>query len=87
MMQRGKWLGLVLLYVVLQACTGGSACSGCVEPIPGGFPLDKRVANAAQLRLTPNAITFIETHFSDVVATLLPDGLSFDIPEDRKSVV
>jgi MYXO-CTERM domain-containing protein len=86
MMQRGKWLGLVLLYVVLQACTGGSACGGCVEPIPGGFPLDQRVANSAQLRLTPNAITFIEANFSEVVATLMPDGLSFDIPESTTNI-
>ena len=79
-----RWL--FLLYVGLQACTGGSACGGCVEPIPGGFPLDRRVANSAQVRLTPNAITFLESNFDDLIATLLPDGLSFEIPESSTDV-
>ena len=81
MMQRAKFLCFFLLWVVLQACTGGSACSGCVEPIPGGFPLDRRVANAGQMRLTPNAFTFLEANASTLVETLIPGGLTFPIDE------
>ncbi|MBI5488242.1 MAG: hypothetical protein HY905_12990, partial [Deltaproteobacteria bacterium] len=86
MRKHARLVGLFLLYVGLQACTGGSACSGCVEPIPGGFPLEQRIANAAQARLTPNAITFLESNFSAIVATLMPEGLSFEIPESSTSL-
>ncbi|MBI5501664.1 MAG: hypothetical protein HY907_15575, partial [Deltaproteobacteria bacterium] len=86
MRNHSKLVGFFLLYAGLQACTGGSACSGCVEPIPGGFPLEQRIANSAQARLTPNAITFLETNFSAIVATLMPDGLSFDIPESTTDI-
>ncbi len=87
MMQRAKILSSFLLFVVLQACTGGSACSGCgVEPIPGGFPLDHRVTRALQARLTPNAFTFLEENAATLVSTLVTGGLSFAIPETTTNV-
>ncbi len=77
---------LALAYVAFEACSGESACGGCVEPIPGGYPLDKRVENAVQTRLTPNAITFLENNFDALIGTLLPGGLSFPIDESTHDV-
>lgn len=86
MMQRARWLGLFLLWFVLESCTGGSACGGCVEPIPGGFPLGRRIENSVQFRLTPAGINFLASHADELVASLMPGGLAFDIPESSSSI-
>lgn len=64
-----------------MAC-GGGGCGGCscVGPIPGGFPIEERVENAAQVRITSSGIGFIEDNIDTLVALALPDGLEFDIP-------
>lgn len=85
MMQRARWLALFLLWFAFQACDGGG-CGGCMEPIPGGFPLARRVENALQFRFTPSGITFLETHARELVASLMPGGLTFDIPESRSNI-
>jgi hypothetical protein len=86
MMQRARWIGLFLLWFAFQACDGGGACAGCVEPIPGGFPLGRRIENSVQFRFTPAGITFLETHAGELVTSLMPTGLSFDIPESTSNI-
>ena len=73
----------LLAMFILSACGGGgcSACEGCgVAPIPGGFKIEERVANSAQIRLTDEGISFIEDNAADLVTLLLPDGLEFPVP-------
>ncbi len=77
-----------LVAFFLVAC-GGGGCGGCeecgVSPIPGGFPIEERVSNSAQVRLTSSGIDFIEANSNDLVSLLLPDGLQFDIPRTETS--
>jgi len=64
------------------ACDGGgcSGCEGCgIQPIPGAYPLEHRIDNSAQVRLTSSGISFIEDNVSDIVTTVLPDGLDFPV--------
>ena len=67
---------------ILTACGGGGCgCDGCgVAPIPGGFKIEERVANSAQIRLTDEGIGFMEDNAGDLVTLLLPDGLEFPVP-------
>ena len=73
-----------LLALYLVAC-GGGGCGGCEEcgvaPIPGGFPIEERVPNSAQIRLTSSGIDFIESNADSLVSLLLPEGLDFEVPE------
>ena len=70
-----------LLALYLVAC-GGGGCGGCEEcgvaPIPGGFPIEERVPNSAQIRLTSSGIDFIESNADSLVSLLLPEGLDFE---------
>lgn len=83
-----KSLQWSLVAFFLVAC-GGGGCGGCeecgVSPIPGGFPIEERVSNSAQVRLTSSGIDFIESNSNDLVTLLLPDGLQFDIPRTETS--
>lgn len=69
-----------------MAC-GGGGCGGCscVGPIPGGFPIEERVENAAQVRLTSSGVQFIEDNIDSLVTLALPGGLEFDIPRTEGS--
>ncbi|NOZ86094.1 MAG: hypothetical protein GXP49_07490 [Deltaproteobacteria bacterium] len=62
-------------------CGGGSGGTGCAA-IPGGFPDDQKdkSGNSVQMRLTSNGFAFVEDHFAEIIASFLPDGLSFPIP-------
>ncbi|HJK89834.1 MAG TPA: MYXO-CTERM sorting domain-containing protein [Polyangiaceae bacterium LLY-WYZ-15_(1-7)] len=74
---------------VLMACGGGgcSGCDGCgVEPIPGGFPIEQRVPNSAQIRLTSSGIEFMESNADALVGLALPDGLEFEVPPTTTTV-
>lgn len=75
-------LTITLVFLVF-ACSGGgcSSCEGCgVRPIPGAFPLDARIPNAAQIRLSESGIGFIEDNIGGIVGTLLEGGLDFEVP-------
>ena len=75
-----------LLAFFLFAC-GGGGCGGCeacgVGPIPGGFPIEERVPNSAQVRLTSSGIDFIEANAGPLVGLFLDGGLDFEVPETR----
>ena len=79
-----------LLAVFLVAC-GGGGCGGCeacgVAPIPGGFPIEERVPNAAQVRLTSSGVDFIESNADQLIGLFLPGGLDFDVPPLNQCVV
>ncbi len=76
------WLALWSLAAV--ACSGGSCgggCGGCaIEPIPGGFPLEDRIPNAAQMRITDEGLAYLEANGNGLVQLLMPDGLTFQVP-------
>lgn len=78
----------VLAMFILTACGGGGCgCEGCgVAPIPGGFKIEERVANSAQIRLTDEGLGFIEDNADDLVGLLLPDGLDFPVPRTTQTV-
>src|SRR5262245_45865332 len=64
MLRLFKHVVLVVLFVVIAGCSGGGCAQGCscggVTPLPAGFPTDKRIENAASMRLTDSGITFLE---------------------------
>ncbi|MEM9193477.1 MAG: MYXO-CTERM sorting domain-containing protein [Myxococcota bacterium] len=69
--------------LVASACGDGgcSACAGCgLEPIPGGFPIDDRIENSAQVRLSESGLNFIEDNFQELIEAFLEGGLEFDVP-------
>lgn len=78
----------VLAMFILSACGGGGCgCDGCgVAPIPGGFKIEERVQNSAQIRLTDEGITWIEDNADSLITLLLPDGLEFEIPPTSTTV-
>ena len=52
----------LMFALTVFACDGGgcSSCEGCgVRPIPGAYPLEHRIDNAAQVRLTSSGITYV----------------------------
>lgn len=77
---------IVAFALAATACDGG--CSGCEEcgitPIPGAYPLEHRIDDSAQVRLTSSGIQFIEDNIAAIVMTFMPDGLDFDV--DRQEV-
>ena len=76
------------LMFLLTACSDGGCggCGGCgVNPIAGGFPIDDRIPNAAQARLTQAGIEFLEQNADAVASGFLPGGLQFEIPEGMES--
>src|SRR3972149_8123801 len=83
-----KRLFFITAILVTFSCSGGgcSGCTGCgVAPIPGGFPIDQRIGNAMQMRLTESGISFIETNIAAIVASFLPGGLDFPVPHSTGS--
>lgn len=66
------------------ACSGGSGgCSSCsgVTPLPQGFPIDKRIENAASVRLTDSGIKFLNDNLTSMI-----DQFGGGVLEDGKFV-
>ncbi|MGZ3453218.1 MAG: MYXO-CTERM sorting domain-containing protein [Polyangiales bacterium] len=80
-----SWLGADLRYALkntaiavgfltaANACGGGGCASSCAgsSVIPGGFPKDKRVENAAGVRLTRPGLDFLEKNLGAVLTKVL----------------
>ncbi len=79
-------LGGLIALLLATACADNS-CGGCVAPLSGPFPVQPRVYDGVQLRLERSAFDFIEANLSDILGTLLADGLQFDIPPQSINVV
>ena len=81
---------LFVAVVLLAACSGqscGSSC-GCDGFKEKKFPkkhYDKTVPNTGQIRLTDSGIAFIEKQIPNIIKEVLPNGLSFCVPETNQS--
>jgi MYXO-CTERM domain-containing protein len=75
---------LVPALVVLASGCAGNGCTA-LEPLPNGFPSAARHENAAQIRLTESAVDFLEANAGDTIRSLVPGGLTFEIPPDCDS--
>lgn len=74
--------------LLVASCSGGGCSSGCqscgIQPLPGGFPKDKTIENAASVRMTRPALDFLATNAPDLATNLLkaPNGqLNFGLPD------
>jgi MYXO-CTERM domain-containing protein len=78
----------VVFFLLVASCSGGGCSSGCggcggTTPLPGGFPTDKTIANAASVRVSRPGLDFVEKNLPAVVTKVAnaPGGvLTFDIP-------
>lgn len=74
----------VLGLTFIVACSGGSGGGGCgaggLSKIPNGYPVDKRVDNAIQLRITKGFFDFLETSGKAFIDKFLPAGGEIPVP-------
>jgi hypothetical protein len=86
-----KHLFAVLVVLIVAGCSGGgcSSCAGCgVTPLPQGFPLERRVENAAALRLTDSGFQFLQDNGATLAGALLGSSMiTFDVPPVSQSVL
>lgn len=74
------------LLLTLVGCGGGGCGEGCgVAPIPGGFPIEERLADSVQVRVTDEGLDAIEANADTLINQLLPGGLTFDVPRVQGS--
>lgn len=66
-----------LALLSLAACAG-KGCS-CVQPIKGGFPVDKRHENAIQIRATQSMFQFVGANGPKLIPGLI-GGSTFNVP-------
>ena len=71
--------------MVVAGCSGGGCSSGCSgsSVIPGGFPKDQRVSNAAGVRLTRPGITFLEQNLE--TRTVMQQLLGADLAKKLRA--
>jgi len=76
-----------------NACGGGGCSGGCAgaTAIPGGFPKEQRVENAAGVRVTRKGLDFLEKQLANVVAKALAGSaaggvITFPVPESSGSM-
>lgn len=66
---------LATFALAAAACNGGGCGSGCSTcgstPLPGGFPKDDTVPNAASVRLTRPGLDFVQENFGTVAEKAL----------------
>ncbi len=87
MLSRFRHVFGVVFFLLIASCSGGGCggCGGCagMTPLPGGFPTDKAVENAASVRVSRPGLDFIEKELPAIATKLTnaPNGtLGFDIP-------
>jgi len=71
----------VLGLTLIVAC-GGSGGGGCgtFAKIPNGYPVDKRIDNAVQVRITKGFFDFLEANGKALVDKFLPGGGEIPVP-------
>jgi len=76
-----------------NACGGGGCGGGCAGSgvIPGGFPKEQRVVNAAGVRVTRPGLDFLEQHLANIISKAIAgsvkDGvITFPIEESSGSM-
>src|SRR3954471_9452477 len=78
----------VLFFLLVASCSGGGCSSGCgscggTTPLPGGFPKEKTIENAATVRVSRPGLDFVEKELPAIVTNVAkaPGGvLGIDIP-------
>ncbi len=82
MRRRIDWFVIVFAALVGASCSGGGGCGGCgIQPIPGGFKPEKRVANAAQLRVSQSGLAAITDNPAALISALTgTSALTFNVP-------
>lgn len=88
MLSRFRHIFGVIFFLLVASCSGGgcSGCTGCggTTPLPGGFPKEKTIENAASVRVSRPGLDFLEQNLPAVATKVAnaPNGkLGFDIPE------
>lgn len=82
---RLDWFVVIASIVCAVSC-GGGGCGGCAtfEPIPGGFPADRRTPNATQVRVSSSGFAAITADPATLLGSLTggaADGiLRFNAP-------
>lgn len=84
----------VAFFLLVASCSDGGCggCGGCatMTPLPGGFPTEKGVENAASIRLSRPGLDFFEKELGPIVAKGMnaPNGtFNLEIPETPFEVV
>lgn len=88
MLSRFRHIFGVVFFLLVASCSGGGCSSGCggcggTTPLPGGYPKDKAIENAASVRVSRPGLDFVEKSLPAVVtkAVTAPGGkLTFEIP-------
>jgi hypothetical protein len=72
MLHRFRHVFLIVSLLLVASCSGGG-CGGCAggTPLPGGFPTDKAVENAASVRLSRPGLDFLEKELGPIAASAL----------------
>jgi hypothetical protein len=88
MLSRFRHVFGIVFFLLVASCSGGgcSGCGGCggTTPLPGGFPKDKAIENAASVRVSRPGLDFVEKSLPAIatqVAGATDGKLFFDIPE------
>lgn len=88
MLSRFRHVFGVVFFLLVASCSGGGCggCGGCagMTPLPGGFPADKAVENAASVRVSRPGLDFLEQELGPIAASAMnaPNGtFSLEIPE------
>lgn len=68
-----------LAFILFAGCGGGGGgCSGCacggMEPLQSGFPAERRIDNAASIRLTDSGVSFLNDNLDSLVGALVGGG-------------
>ncbi len=72
---------LGISFIVACGGSGGGGCgAGGLTKIPNGYPVDKRIDNAIQLRVTKGFFDFLDTNGKAIVTKLLPGGGDIPVP-------
>lgn len=78
----------VVFFLLVASCSGGGCSTGCggcggTTPLPGGFPKDKTIENAATVRVSRPGLDFVEQNLPAIVTKVAnaPGGvLGIDVP-------
>jgi hypothetical protein len=87
MFARFRHVFAVLFFLIVASCSGGgcSGCGGCggTTPLPGGFPKDNAIDNAASVRVSRPGLDFLQSNLPAIasqVAGATGGKLNIDIP-------
>lgn len=88
MLSRFRHVFGVVFFLLVASCSGGgcSGCGGCggTTPLPGGFPKEKAIENAASVRVSRPGLDFVEKNLPAIATKVAnaPGGtLTIPIPD------